>query len=221
MVCKRSAGVALAMMLAVTAVGQAAGPGTNNPQLPRSGDHVAYAFSFEGRFGANQPDTMNDTISIDFTQGQATLNSHKMKPLTLQVKANADGSLEAPKAASPLGDIVYDYNAIVSVIVPAPHPLNGSWKATLPVRVSPDTWNNIPVTVHTKQQGDTVELEAVGKHESVLFFKGFTFPINVTATLRETFGSDGHLRSATFLADELTQGGFGPKISYNWRFDAR
>jgi hypothetical protein len=201
---------------------------TASPQLgvqPRSaGENAAFTFAFEGKFGPANHELFDDNIAFRLDGTDAvTVTGEKSKPYTLIVKRGGDGQLEIPQSASQLGDLIYDYNALVKVAAQIPKPVAAAaWTTEIPVRVSPDSWDDVPVAVKVVADADgSASLDATGTKESTLFYKGFTFPIDVTVHVTETFGSNGRLDSATFNADELTQGGMGPKISYNWKIAAR
>jgi hypothetical protein len=215
----------LALALFVTLPVYAAPPPTKKLSIPpsRIGERTSFNFTFEGHFGAKNDEMFADVVSIMLDRNNsATVSAEKLQPLTIGTKRAPDGSLTVSKDPSQLNDVIIDYNSLVGMVVQAPHPLVGSWTATIPVRVSPDTWNDVPVNVHFIQgQKGGLTIEAAGTLESTLFFKGFTFPIDITVHSKEMFSADGHLGSAMLAVEELTQGGLGPKLSYNWRFDAR
>ena len=222
---KATIGLTLAAALAVTLPALAAA----SPQLgvqPRStGESAAFTFAFEGKFGPTNHELFGDNVAFRYDSADAiTVTGEKSTPHTITVKRSSDGQLAIPKEASQLGDLIYDYNTIVKIAAQMPRvPSAGAtWKTQIPVRVSPDTWADVQVDVKVVDTAHgVVTLDASGKKESTLFFKGFTFPIDVTVHATESFGADGRLGSATFNADELTQGGMGPKISYNWKFATR
>jgi hypothetical protein len=97
-----------------------------------------------------------------------------------------------------------------------------AWDAQIPVRLSPDTWQDMPVSV--KVAGVTsagIALEATGHQETTLFFAGFTFPVEVTIHMTETFRPDGRFANADLSVAEVTAGGSGPPISYAWHLGAQ
>jgi hypothetical protein len=221
---KTTIGLTFAAALAATLPALA----TASPQMgvqPRSaGEHAAFTFAFEGKFGPANHEFFADNVAFRLDGADVIVTGEKSTPHVLTVKRGSDGQLGLSKDESQLGDLLYDYNAIVKIAAQMPRvPATGAaWKTEIPVRVSPDTWADIPVDVHvvdTANGGAT--LDATGQKESTLFFKGFTFPIDVTVHVTESFGADGRLGSATFNADELTQGGMGPKVSYNWKLATR
>jgi hypothetical protein len=222
---KATIGLTLAAALAVTLPALAAA----SPQLgvqPRStGESAAFTFAFEGKFGPTSHELFGDNVAFRYDAADAvTVTGEKSTPHTITVKRSSDGQLAIPKDASQLGDLIYDYNTIVKIAAQMPRPpaAGAPWKTQIPVRVSPDTWADVQVDVKVVDAANgVVALDANGKKEATLFFKGFTFPIDVTVHATESFGADGRLGSATFNADELTQGGMGPKISYNWKFSTR
>lgn len=222
---KATIGLTLAAALAVTLPALAAA----SPQLgvqPRStGESAAFTFAFEGKFGPTSHELFGDNVAFRYDAADAvTVTGEKSTPHTITVKRSSDGQLAIPKDASQLGDLIYDYNTIVKIAAQMPRPpaAGATWKTQIPVRVSPDTWADVQVDVKVVDAANgVVALDANGKKEATLFFKGFTFPIDVTVHATESFGADGRLGSATFNADELTQGGMGPKISYNWKFSTR
>ena len=222
---KTSIGLTLAAALALSLPALAAA----SPQLgvqPRSaGENAAFTFAFEGRFGPTSHELFGDDVAFRLDKaGAVTVTGEKSAPHTITTTRGSDGQLATPKESSQLGDLIYDYNAIVKLVSQAPKPLatGAAWKSQVPVRVSPDTWADVAVDVRAIDAGNgSVTLDATGTKESSLFYKGFTFPISVTVHMTESFGADGRLGSATFNADELTQGGMGPKISYNWKFTTR
>jgi len=55
----------------------------------------------------------------------------------------------------------------------------------------------------------------------MLYFSGFTFPVDVTVHMAESFRPDGHLADADLSVSEVTAGGSGPPISYAWQMRAQ
>ncbi len=218
-------GLTLAAALAVTLPSLASASQQLGVQPRTTGESAAFTFAFEGKFGPTSHELFGDNVAFRLDGTDAvTVTGEKSTPHTITVKRGSDGQLAIPKDASQLGDLIYDYNTLVLIAARSPKvPAAGAaWKTQIPVRVSPDSWADIPVdvkVVDTANGGAT--LDASGTKEATLFYKGFTFPINVTVHVTESFGADGRLAGATFNADELTQGGMGPKISYNWKFATR
>jgi hypothetical protein len=212
-------GLTLALTSFATATPQ---PGVQ-PRSPA--EDAAFTFAFDGHFGPSSHELFSDNVAFRLGgNDDVTVTGEKSTPHTLTVKRGSDGQLAIPKETSQLGDLIYDYNTLVKVAAQMPKsPAAGaSWKTQIPVRVSPDTWADVPIDVRVVNAAiGGATLEANGTKEATLFYKGFTFPIDVTVHATETFGADGRLGSATFKADELTQGGLGPKISYNWKFGTR
>ena len=193
------------------------------PRTPT--EDAAFSFSFDGHFGPTSHELFSDNVAFRLDgNNDVTVTGENSKPHTLTVKRGSDGQLAIPKDPSQLGDLVYDYNTLVKVAaqIPKAPTAGASWKTQIPVRVSPDTWADVPIDVKVISAANgAATLDATGSNEATLFYKGFTFPIDVTVHVTEAFDAAGRLGSATFKADELTQGGLGPKISYNWKFGTR
>jgi hypothetical protein len=222
---KTTIGLTLAAALAL-ALPSLASAGPQIGVQPRSsGESAAFGFAFEGKFGPSSHELFTDSVAFRLDGADAvTVTGEKSTPHSITTKRAGDGQLALPKDASQLGDLIYDYNAVVKIAAQLPKsPAAGAaWKSVIPVRVSPDTWADVPVDVKVVDAtAGAVSIDATGTKEATLFYKGFTFPIDVTVHMTESFGTDGRLAGATFNADELTQGGMGPKISYNWKFTTR
>jgi len=97
-----------------------------------------------------------------------------------------------------------------------------TWQVQIPVRISPDSWQTVPVTAEVASRNRSgVSLVGHGQGEGSLFFHGYTFGVDVTVQMSEAFNARGRLQDAEFKVDETTADGKGPPISYNWHFTAR
>jgi hypothetical protein len=222
---KTSIGLTLAAAIACSLPSLAAASTQLGVGPRNAGESAAFTFAFEGRFGPSSHELFGDNVAFRLDRaGEVTVTGEKSLPHTITTTRGSDGQLATPKDPSQLGDLIYDYNAAVKLVSQAPKALiaGTAWKTQVPVRVSPDTWSDVTLDVKVTDAGNgNVTIDATGAKEATLFYKGFTFPIDVTVHMTESFGTDGRLGSATFNADELTQGGMGPKISYNWKLTTR
>lgn len=222
---KTTIGLTLAAALTITLPSLASAGAQLGVQPRTAGESAAFTFAFEGKFGPANHEVFGDNVAFRLDGTDAvTVTGEKSTPHTITVKRGGDGQLTVPKDTSQLGDLIYDYNTLVKIAAQMPKPpaAGATWKAQIPVRVSPESWTDVPVDVKIVDvAGGVVTIDARGKKEALLFFKGFTFPIDVTVHVTESFGADGRLGGATFNADELTQGGMGPTISYNWKIATR
>jgi hypothetical protein len=224
---QRLARFALSALLAASLCANArAANGTALTLQPaHPGEGAAFAFSFEGNFGPSHTERLEDTVSFRRGAGNAVIvNAQQSKPFTITTTRSDDGLLAVPDTPSALGDLIVDYNTIARLVArPGTRSLHAGdeWQTQIPVRVSPTTWQDIPVEVAVSDANDSrVALEAAGHQESTLYFQGFTFPIDVTVHVTEAFVS-GRLASADLSVNEITAGGSGPPIAYAWHFTAR
>ena len=216
----------VALVAAIAALPAATLATTESPltlQPEHRGDKVALAFNFEGHFGVGRQDKLDDIISIQQkTPGVIVVDAQKCKPFELSTTVDDSGLLAQPSQPSALGDIIIDYNSIVKLAQHARREAGAVWQAQIPVRLSPDTWQDMPVDVKVASVTSAgVSLDATGHQEATLYFAGFTFPVDVTVHMAELFRPDGHFANADLSVAEITAGGSGPPISYAWHLSAK
>jgi hypothetical protein len=221
----RSKNVALVATIAATLQFSTAGatdaPLQVGPVHP--GDRASFAFTFDGHF-SESPEHFSDTIVAQLKPGGAfVVNAPQFKPFTLTTKRDADGLLAPAPVESALGDILIDYNSIVTLAKhTGPTGAGDTWQAQIPVRISPDTWHDLPVDVKVASSGGSgVNLVGQGHDETTLFYHGYTFAVDVTLQMTEAYGAGGAFKTAQFNVNEITAGGSGPPISYAWNFTAQ
>jgi len=212
---------AIVSALPATAPAAADAPLTLLPD--RSGARAAYTFRFEGHFGVGRQDKLDDVISIgQKSAGVVVLDAKKCKPFELSTSVDESGLLKQADPPSALGDIIIDYNSIVKLAQHARREAGAAWNAQIPVRLSPDTWQDLPVAAKvTSATNGGLAIEGNGHQETMLYFSGFTFPVDVSVHMAESFRPDGHLADADLSVSEVTAGGSGPPISYAWQMRAQ
>jgi hypothetical protein len=187
-----------------------------------SGDRSTFAFSFDGHFSEN-PEHFTDTIVAQLKPGGSiVVKAPQFKPFSITTKRGADGLLVPVTEQSPLGDILIDYNSIVTLAKHTGSAASGdTWQAQIPVRISPDTWHDLPVDVTVASSNAGTALVGQGHDETTLFYHGYTFAVDVTLQMKEAFDPGGAFKTAEFSVNEITAGGSGPPISYDWHFTAQ
>lgn len=185
------------------------------------GDRAAFGFTFTGHFSGS-PETYTDTVVTQLkSDGSVVVNAPQFKPFTLTTKRDSEGLLAPAADPSPLGDILIDLNSVVTLTRHSGSTASGAtWQAQIPVRISPDTWHDLPVTVTVARDRSSIALAGQGHDETTLFYHGYTFPVDVTLKMNEVFDAHGAFKSADLSVSEVTAGGSGPPISYNWQLDA-
>jgi hypothetical protein len=213
--------------LGVASAANAAGPAPTNLSLMplKAGQTANFAFSFDGKFGQPQDEIVDDHFAIRLEPSDAvTVTTAVLKPTSLSGKRASDGQITVTDQATPAGDLIVDYNTIVLFTQHAPKSFQpgDTWASHFLVRTSPDSTLDTPVKITVKSaNASAITLDADGAGSGTLYFKGFTFPIDVNVHASATFGADGAFRFADFAAKELTQMGAGPTISYSWRVAAQ
>ena len=189
------------------------------------GESASFAFSFEGKYGPQNSEHVDDTVSFKQTAADAvTVSALKLKPLTLSTSRSAAGTYAIPEAPSALGDVIADYDTAVEIAqhATAEFHTGDAWQSKISLRTSPTTWQDVTVDVKVaRASAGRVELEAAGHQEATLYFQGYTFPIDVTVHVSEKLTAHNKLASAQLDVNEITAGGSGPPISYNWRLSAK
>ncbi len=189
------------------------------------GDSASFAFSFDGKYGPQNSEHIEDLVSFKQTAADAiTVSAQKLKPLSLATSRSAAGTFAIPEAPSALGDVIADYDTAVKIAQHASADFHAgdTWQSQISLRTSPTNWQDVTVDVKvTRASAGHVELEASGHREATLYFQGYTFPIDVTVRVSEKLAAHNKLASAELAVNEVTAGGSGPPITYNWRLSAK
>jgi hypothetical protein len=189
------------------------------------GESASFAFTFDGKYGPKNGEHIEDTVSFKQTSADTiAVSAQKLKPLSLSTTRGGDGTFAIPETPSALGDVIADYDTAVKI---AQHGAAGfhagdAWQSQISLRTSPTTWQDVTVDVKvTRAAAGRTELEASGHREATLYFQGYTFPIDVTVHVSEQLAAHDKLASAQLEVNEVTAGGSGPPISYNWRLSSK
>jgi hypothetical protein len=189
------------------------------------GEAATFAFSFDGKYGPKNGEHVDDTISFKQTGSDSVLvSAQRLKPSSIETSRTAAGAFAVPDKSSALADVIVDYNTTIEIARhdAASYHAGDAWQSKIALRTSPDSWENVTLDVKVaKATAAGTELQASGHSESTLFFGGFTFPLDVTVHVTENLDAHGRLDTALLDVKELTNGGSGPPISYNWRLASK
>jgi hypothetical protein len=203
----------LALLLLAAATGVAS---ASDAPLQALGDPVVLNYAYTGHVSPDGSVThLNGTIAISKTNASLASVSirHDGKVSLIEATLHDDGDLTA---ATKTSDLLELYNAIPQVLYA--HRDSGdqsSWAASIPVKVSPTEWKEVPVKVTATNHNGSVTLNVSGSYSNIVINHGFTVGEDVSVA-GQLVCDNANVMSAHFNVHEVVHTFTDIPIAYEW-----